>query len=210
MERNITNRCAGFTLIELLVVVTIVAVLATLSVAVSSSVMRRVKETQARVAVHGLVAAIKSYQVEYNRLPNVLPEANSGTIEDSIVYTEPDNEMIATLLGKNQKFNPRAIQFLDMPLAKNEANGLVNYDDAYGLVDPWSDPASKQWQGYYIVMDYNGSGKLDNPLKRPDSGVTFSSSFLNNQPDKLSADVLVYSDGDWSNSPLQRKPITSW
>jgi prepilin-type N-terminal cleavage/methylation domain-containing protein len=210
MERKPTNRCAGFTLIELLVVVTIVAVLATLSVAVSNSVMRRVKETQARVVVHGLVAAIKSYQVEYNQLPKVLPDGNSGTIEDSIVYTEPDNEMIATLLGKNQQFNPRAIQFLDLPLAKNEANGLVNYDEAYGLVDPWSDPASKQWQGYYIVMDYNGTGKLDNPLKRPDSDVTFSSSFLNNQPDKISADVLVYSDGDWSSSPMQRKPITSW
>lgn len=210
MQQKHSARSAGFTLIELLIVISIVALLASISVVAMNGVMRRVKVTQASATVQTLLSAVKSYQLEYNRFPTVLSTPDTGTIEDSIVYTEPDNEMIATLLGKNLTYNPRAIRFLDPPLAKNEANGLVVYDDTYGLVDPWSDPSSKQWQGYYIIMDYAGRGYLDNPVKRADSDVAFSSSYLNNQPDKINTDVLVYSDGDWGASTAARKPVTSW
>lgn len=209
-KRGFHLATAGFTLIELLVVVGIIAVLASITVGVCGSVMRRVKDTQARVMVHGLVTAVKSYQMEYNRFPRVLPDPGTKTIEDLIVYTEPDNEMISTLLGKNDQFNPRSVSFFDPPVAKNEANGLVTYDNTFGLVDPWSDPSTSNWQGYYIVLDYSGDRLLENPLKRSGSDVDFSSSFMKSQPDKISTDVLVYSDGDWTLSSSNRKPITSW
>jgi prepilin-type N-terminal cleavage/methylation domain-containing protein len=131
MKQTDASHRAGFTLIELLVVVAIIAVLAGLAFPTMSGVMRRVKETQALSMIHSLVSAAKSYQAEYNRLPKVMPDRGTGTIDDSIVYTEPENDLIAALLGKSQPFNPRGVQFLEGPMARDECNGTVVYENSY-------------------------------------------------------------------------------
>ncbi len=205
MKTHPLIRQNGFTLIELLVVITIIAILAGLSVPAANAILRKAREAQARAAVHGLAIAVKGYQTEYNRLPD--PNATASTV-DATILTDSSNDMIAVLLAKNTTYNPREVPFYDPPIAKNDANGLITAS-GYAVVDPWSKPSALQY--YHITLDYGGDRSIENPVKTtaPASGVAFNATYLAAEQTDLAAEVVVYSDND-PRSSATRKPITSW
>jgi len=211
MKSHRLARPNGFTLIELLVVISIIAVLAGLAIPTANIVLRKAKETQARSAVQGLVVAVKSYQTEYNRLPNPNP-SSGGPPAETPIDTDSGNEMISVLLGKNPTYNPREIPFYDPPIAKSEANGLIpsagggGAGGSYEVVDPWSTP--RKHQNYHMVLDYNGDHSIANPVKSESS--KFNSAYISAEPTDLSTDVAIYSDNDPRIPLTTRKPITSW
>ena len=210
MKSHPPTRQSGFTLIELLVVISIIAVLAGLAIPTANIVLRKAKETQARAAVQGLVIGVKGYQTEYNRLPNPGKSTTDATID-----TDSGNDMISVLLGKNAAYNPREIPFYDPPIAKGAANGLISGaaggggGSSYVVVDPWVDSKTKMGSPYHMAFDYDGDRSISNPVKTAASG-KFNAAFIAAEPTDLSADVVVYSDGDPHLSSTTRKPITSW
>lgn len=200
------HRKAGFTLIELLVVITIIAVLAGLSIPTMGLIQEKARETKASAGVHGLVAAIAGFQADYNRLPRVGP-GSGGSEADAIVETDADSGIIKLLLGQDPTNNPKETAFYTSPMAKNEANGLIsNGTGSYAVVDPWSAPGSHQY--YHIILDYNGDHKLENPVKHETA--KYGASFLAAQPPEIISDIAVYSEGNPKKSPSSRKAITSW
>ncbi len=212
MKSHPLARPNGFTLIELLVVISIIAVLAGLAIPTANIVLRKAKETQARAAVQGLVVAVKSYQTEYNRLPNPASSAG-GPPPETPIDTDSSNQMIGVLLGKNPTYNPREIPFYDPPIAKAGANGLIpsaagssGESGSYEVVDPWSTP--NKHQNYHMVLDYSGDHSISNPVKSDSS--KFNSAYIDAEPSELSTDVAVYSDNDPRIPSTTRKPVTSW
>src|SRR6185503_12856407 len=67
--RSPRSRPGGFTLIELLVVIAIIAILAGILLPTLANVKTKAKVANARTEMAGLIAAIKSYEGDYNRYP---------------------------------------------------------------------------------------------------------------------------------------------
>jgi type II secretion system protein G len=86
-----TRRPHGFTLIELLIVITIIAVLASLILAASSSVQKKGARSRAEAEIAAVAAALESYKADngdyptnsssnncLNLVTNLMPPAGSG------------------------------------------------------------------------------------------------------------------------------------
>jgi prepilin-type N-terminal cleavage/methylation domain-containing protein len=137
----------AFTLIELLVVISIIAVLAGLAFPAVNGALEAAKKAKAKSDVAQIVGAIKAYQTEYGKLPNVL--SNKETFEAD------NNELFHVLRGVlEHSENPRKIPFIEPRLGKNLKDGL---DYASGVFyDPWGKP-------YFIQLDL-GSEPYDNQV----------------------------------------------
>jgi len=175
IQTNPRRQPSAFTLIELLVVIAIIAILATIAVPVGGKVMERAKILQAKTAMKGLEIAINGYRTEYNRMP--LASTASG--DDPVEYdtgTAQGLTLLKTLMAQDNTNNPRQIKFYEPQTAKSGANGLVDGEGG-GLFDPWAKP-------YTIVIDYSGTGLIDNPYAGE-----------NGEPEQVSSSVIIYSGG---------------
>jgi prepilin-type N-terminal cleavage/methylation domain-containing protein len=164
----------GFTLIELLVVISIIAILATIGVAGSNIVIRKAREVQAKTAMASVIIAIKGYKTEYFRLPTTegaVPTEDNQAFDTS---DEGGRQLLNVLLATDLTKNPRGQKFWEAPPAKNGAG----YSTENGLRDPWAQ------NGYYLIMDYSGDGRITNP---------YAGSYK--EEDELVADVIMYSAG---------------
>lgn len=143
----------GFTLIELLVVITIIAILASVAVPTTNIVLRKGRELQAKAAIKGLEVAVKGFQTEYNRFPNI-----GSASDDTPIDTAADALLVDALIAKETdgtKLNPREIRFYEPPNQK----GNTGYNPTSRLL---TDPFGKGL-GYQIQMDYDGDGQIPNP-----------------------------------------------
>jgi prepilin-type N-terminal cleavage/methylation domain-containing protein len=170
------RKLRGFTLIELLVVISIIAMLATIGVAGGQIVIRKARELQAKAVMKSLEIAIKGYKTEYLRMPTA--ETTAPT-EDNEAYDTSDEAgqgLLRVLLSDPSALerNPRQIRFWEAPPAKAEGAG---YSPENGLRDPWGK------NGYYVVLDYSGDGRIANPYGGE------------GEPDEITSDVIVYSAG---------------
>ena len=141
----------AFTLIELLVVITIIGILAALVGGAASGVLKKAKKVKTLAALSQIVVAIKQYQGEYNRYP--LPQGQTG--EEAIPLTS-GSTILKVLLGGDPKMNPRGIVFMEPPIGKNGAGGLVGSEGNQSFNDPWGEP-------YEVNIDANYDGKIANP-----------------------------------------------
>jgi len=110
--RSLLRKRSAFTLIELLVVIAIIITLAGLGFGGLRGAMESSKRAQARNDVNQIAAAVKTYQLEYGRLPE-------------------EGKEIASLTGNNSK----KIVFLEAKTAKNNKGGLSS--DGSTMYDPW-------------------------------------------------------------------------
>ena len=117
---------SAFTLIELLVVIAIIAILAGLAFPAVQGALESGKKAQARNDVHQLAAAIKSFQLEYGRLP----VASTGSADN----TNASNAEILTALTTTNQLNPRGVVFFEPKMAKAGKGGLNGgvYKDPWG------------------------------------------------------------------------------
>lgn len=159
----------AFTLVELLVVVVIIAILASLAVPVTNSVMRRANELRTKAVMKDLEVAISNFRAEYNRMPITISN-NSGGSDIQPILTNDQTPLIAVLMAMGdpnsnaeaKSFNTRWIKFIDLAIAKNgQSFGVILSGGATGnmrLVDIWGMP-------YSIIIDSN----LDNQITNPDA-----------------------------------------
>ena len=168
----------GFTLIELLVVISIIALLATIGVAGGQIVIRKARELEAKAVMKGLEIAIKGYKTEYLRLPSAEPTAQTEDNEAFDTSDEQGKALMNVLLATSNERNPRMIHFWEPPNAKT---GGAGYTPDQGLRDPWGK------NGYQVILDYSGDGKISNPY----SG--------NGESDEITSDVILYCAGANTN-----------
>jgi prepilin-type N-terminal cleavage/methylation domain-containing protein len=123
----------GFTLIELLVVISIIAVLMGLLIPAAGGAIDAAKKTQAKNDLVGICNALRAYNTEYGRFP----EVGGGN-------TSANKAFMDVLLGAEtgdvaSRQNPRGIVFMEAPAAKlindNPYAGISADDGAF--YDPW-------------------------------------------------------------------------
>ncbi|MCP5534959.1 MAG: type II secretion system protein [Akkermansiaceae bacterium] len=153
-----TKQSKGFTLIELLVVIAIIAVLATLASPAILGALKKAKITKATGVCTAFEVAVENFESEYN----YLPFDGGGTAPSSDQELRSDDGLIAVLAGREDTVNFKQIKFFEQPKPKgssdtNYKDGMHVSDSTAKLYDPWGEK-------YYISMDYDLNGELDNPL----------------------------------------------
>lgn len=141
---------AAFTLIELLVVISIIAILAGLAFPAVSNALGQGKKTQARNDVQQIVAAIKAYQAEYNRLPSET-SSNDNSAEQNL-SEEEFGRLMQALVGKDTTLNPRGIVFIEPKVTRNKKGGMDS--QSYIYYDPWGN-------AYVVKLDTSYDSKIN-------------------------------------------------
>jgi hypothetical protein len=103
--------------------------------------------------IKDLEIAIKSFKEEYDRYPIWKGEPSQA----DLTLTTHDSPLIRSLLGQNLQDNPRAIRFIDLPIAAKGRGGLTGNQENYRLTDSFGN-------FYQITMDTN----LDFQIRNPD------------------------------------------
>lgn len=151
----------GFTLIEMLVVIGIIAILATIAVPAGQNVLRKARETKAKAAMMGIVNAVKGYQTEYNKLPSSdSPPPTEDNDEGYDTSAEDGRAILDILMAVDTTKNPRQIRYYEPPAMESSGAG---YSQTNGLLDVWGT------NGYTMIFDYSGDGKITNPYMDPDN-----------------------------------------
>lgn len=160
--RSIRRAPRGFTLVELLVVISIIIVLAAMSLGGIQIAQKKAKTLQTQSDATALYQAIEQYYQEYSKLPGV--EANSDEIE---TVGEAGIELLTILLGKEDDTgkmqNPRKIPFLNVKESKNSKKGGLVYSNGgsggqiEGLYDAWGKP-------FRVKLDTEYEGEINDPI----------------------------------------------
>jgi prepilin-type N-terminal cleavage/methylation domain-containing protein len=188
------SRASAFTLIELLVVIGIIAILASLAFPVTQAVLRRAYILRAQATVKDMQVAIQNYITEYNRLPMQSPA-------EVPMPTDQSSNIVAVLVGDvtgPNSLNPRGIQFLNVPMARNNRGGLLDSGgNQLSLVDNWGQP-------YFVILDANFDNKIPNPdMQNQDQNIR------NGAAPQLRTRVAVFSLGP-DGQQGTRDDIVSW
>ena len=156
------RRQRGFTLMELLVVMTIIAILAALSVPVANAVMKRARLMRATHMALELRKAVGTYSAEYGRYP-VARDNGSQSARDAEVET--DQALMNVLLASDEAsgpggLNPRGLPFISANRASSDRNprdGMVYTPTGGGtLYDPWGNL-------YRLIIDVDRNNRCKVP-----------------------------------------------
>ncbi|MCF7763688.1 MAG: type II secretion system GspH family protein [Verrucomicrobia bacterium] len=114
METNRIRRVRAFTIVELLVVISIIALLASLTVGLSSIASRKSKESRMQGELNKLVTAIESYHAAIGSYPRdnpFTPAVNQLYYELSGTYfSRSGNQGFFSLPNRDQRMSSRAVE----------------------------------------------------------------------------------------------------
>ena len=157
------HRAGGFTLVELLVVISIIVVLAgmTLTAVSIAATKKRVLQTQTNAT--SLLQAIQGFYDTYHRLPDIGAPGDESRLEG-----QSGSELLLILLGKeelnNTTQNKKQIIFLNAQetTMKNRGGLLFSNGGAgatpVGLYDAWGN-------ALYVKFDIEGDEQIEDPVK---------------------------------------------
>ena len=137
---------AAFTLIELLAVITVIGILAGLTLGAAGAVRRHGATSTAKAEVAALQAACDRYYADYNSYPtttNSMPDPSSGYSPSASTYTNAGQVLFANLLGSaTLRAAPTSKRYFEPKPAMVNTTPSTNI-----LIDPW---------GY--IYGYNSDG----------------------------------------------------
>ncbi|MGY8689840.1 MAG: type II secretion system protein [Verrucomicrobiales bacterium] len=184
-----SRRLRAFTLIELLIVISIIAILASISVPVTKNVMNKARSASAQNDCLQIQNAIKGYYNEYYHYPvsgnSEGPYATDGSIMDVLMSNNtPEAESL----------NRRKLPFFEpSKLAKTEK--LPGYHaDSGRLNDPWGEK-------YEIYMDADDDEELTIPALY---GKKFGRS------GRIKKTIFIHSSGGDKKMDESKDNVTSW
>jgi prepilin-type N-terminal cleavage/methylation domain-containing protein len=158
----------AFTLIELLVVIAVIAILMGLLFPVANTVREQMRKAQARNDLSNIVTAVKHFQTDYGKYPQVAAAAPNGDVlvGDAGAKATIDNSALFDTLraidrGLNERhsLNPKRILFLEGRLAsdaKEPRSGFADKAEAAKrgcFFDPWG-------RQYGVVIDADYDNQL--------------------------------------------------
>ncbi|WP_395732008.1 prepilin-type N-terminal cleavage/methylation domain-containing protein [Prosthecobacter sp.] len=200
-HRQLATR--AFTLIELLITITIIAILASLTVSGIINAIDQANRLKVRSVSMELKTGIEQFQVDYGRWP-IDPSVSGANGEDAAeLLTDGSNTLVDTLMGIPPAsggavdLNPKRTSFASFPPANNGHHGLVGAARPFKLADMYGQP-------YHILLDTNG----DNQVKNPDVSNT-DPKLSTGQAAHLVTKVAVYSNGK-DQIPRTSDDVTSW
>ena len=189
LSKSPRPRRNGFTLIELLVVIAIIAILAGILLPTLAKVKENAKKSSARAEMGGLVAAINSYEGEYNRYPSspnaeqasstATPPrdftfANFGTtvplggapnpfpLPTGLPYDANNSEVVLLLLDVDQGINQNHVR---NPRKIKYWNAKMVSATDLGGVSTADYVARDPWGSPYVItVDMNGDNKCVDAL----------------------------------------------
>ena len=141
-KRARAPRGTAFSLIELLVVVTIIGILAAISVPVVGGALQTAKKAEVTTVAQSVRTAIMAWNSEY------------GTWPTNVSPFEIDSNFLDLLTTTNQQTtnaNPRGIIFLEVP---------AKFTNAQGLVTPAGYLSQGRRERFSGAIDLTGSGQL--------------------------------------------------
>ena len=159
---SVASGRTGFTLIELLVVISIIAVLATLSLGGIKAVLLAAKKTAAKNDMAQIQIGVKGFYTDYSKYP-MPSSAAQGSGADFVYGPKParfGNEVLFNILcpktGVDSTENPRGTRYLQIAKAKDQlpANAKSGLDNVGAWHDPWGSP-------YVVFIDGDYSGNID-------------------------------------------------
>lgn len=143
----------GFTLIELLIVISIIAVLATVSVPVTKNVLNKARSTSAQNDCMQVQSAIRGYYSEYFSYP--VRGESEGPYK-----TDGDSSIMDVLMSNNtseaENMNKRKIEYFEAFKMAKSAKLPGFHVETGRFNDPWGQP-------YEIYMDADDDGELTIP-----------------------------------------------
>ena len=132
--RPLREPCA-FTLIELLAVITIIGILAGLTLGAAGAVRRHGATSTAKTEVAALQAACDRYYADYNAYPttNSIPNPSSSFNPNNAIYTDIAKVLFTNLVGStNLTAAPTSKRYFEPKPAMVFTNTSPNY-----FIDPW-------------------------------------------------------------------------
>ena len=128
---------AAFTLIELLAVITIIGILAGLTLGAAGAVRRHGAASTAKAEVAALQAACDRYFTDNNLYPtttNSMPDPSSSFSATASIYTNTGKVLFTNLFGTNQYNRPPSNKryFEPKPAMVSSTTNANPY-----LIDPW-------------------------------------------------------------------------
>ena len=151
---------AAFTLIELLAVITIIGILAGLTLGAAGAVRRHGATSTAKAEVAALQAACDRYYADYNAYPttNSMPDpASSSDVNPSpgSKYTTAGPSLFSSLFGTNQYNLPPSTKryFEPKPVMVSSATNANPY-----FVDPWGYAYGYNSDGTYAPLIWSTAG----------------------------------------------------
>jgi prepilin-type N-terminal cleavage/methylation domain-containing protein len=148
---------AAFTLIELLAVITIIGILAGLTLGAAGAVRRHGATSTAKAEVAALQAACDRYYADNNSYPtsiNSMPDPSSSFSASATNYTDTGKVLFTNLVGSTTLTNaPTSKRYFEPKPAMVETNkGAPNY-----FKDPWGN-------AYGYNCSTNNDGTFNSPL----------------------------------------------
>ncbi|MDR0533208.1 MAG: prepilin-type N-terminal cleavage/methylation domain-containing protein [Verrucomicrobiales bacterium] len=208
MHIAIKHSKLAFTLIELLVVVTIIGILAGLSVPAFKMAMDAAKKAQAGSMISNLKVALNAYQADYGTWPAFLAASGNSDSTEISSYDSNGVKLYNTLIGNLNNSdatdaNPRGTVYMEFTKKDltsgngNVFNGTSTLNAA-GFMDPWGQP-------YWIKVDGNYDNQIDNLPNKSGSSDTINTSIA-----IWSLGVQTAPIKDSSSGGDRKKYITSW
>ncbi len=153
----------AFTLIELLVVIAIIAVLMGLLIPAGNSAINAAKQAQAKNDIVGICNAVRAYNTEYGRFPNL------GTTSGDTTVASSNRDLIRILTGQDTEKNPRRIVFMEVPAGKVVGTSTIvgGSDSSDNFFDPWGTQYQVRYDSDYDneVANWYGSNAGPSSLR---------------------------------------------
>jgi general secretion pathway protein G len=118
----------GFTLIELLVVITIIVILAGLSMGGYGYILRKQADSQAAIQISLLSKALEEYKLDNGEYP---PTGTTNSLY-TLLYWDTDGDGTGASTDKDQK-----IYLADLDPNSKGQGWIEGTDAAVKIVDPW-------------------------------------------------------------------------
>jgi prepilin-type N-terminal cleavage/methylation domain-containing protein len=148
-----TNRflaIRGFTLVELLVVISIIGLLAGLSIPAVGGAMNSAKKAKVSAFAHQVRTALVQFNTEYGYFPTNGMNQGVGTTASTLA-------LILTGSASSTNDNPRRVSFLEVP-SDFTLNGLGNISNS-GIVTPRGFYAGGQ-SNLSVSVDHDYDGQI--------------------------------------------------
>jgi prepilin-type N-terminal cleavage/methylation domain-containing protein len=155
--REKKNRPTSFTLVELLAVITIIGILAGLTLGAAGAVRRHGSSSRAKSEIAALQAATERYYADYNKYPEGT-SADPASKYNPSDYISAGKVLFTNLFGTNQYNKPPSAKryFEPKPSMVSSATAADPY-----LVDPWGYAYGYYSDGTNAPLIWSTAGALN-------------------------------------------------